>query len=814
MPRLTFLAVVCVCVCSCDKIDAIENVTQTPSVALNGSAIDVLNNVFGVFGKLLNNTNGLNGIGDFLNGLLQGGAGDKKWTTQKPKTTSERPDSESQNILEFLQPLLPMLASTGLSDPMKLIPMALSYLQSLDPVLQASGVSNSCRKDMNLWFKGLGRFEGWAWKMIDSSFKIPSNLAGFNLKWLGDMEECTAIQANIYDNVTAKTEQFDGKYCRIIFPLGDLGGGGQLLILGSCASSRCSNDDVTIMVNSLVSAVAPEGFPLKALVSCIGDTPELDSKAIAAICILGVLGALVVIGTIYDAIAIQMTSQKESKPPVLISTIPRESPPPYIAYDKMPGEEGGGDGYSITNSDKGATNNRTEDAQNMAPANPGERKLQRTPKSILGKILIAFSVYTNGCKLLGTGQGAGSLGAVNGIRFLSMAWVILGHTYFFAVGYATNAAPLTGKKFNQWTFTAIINASVSVDTFFALSGILVAYLTLRELKKVGGACKFNWFMFYFHRFWRLTPPYMLILMCGTVLYKYLTQGPLSQGEGESTFMVNCKDSWWTNLLYVNNYVNVDKSCMGWTWYLANDMQMYIISPLILLPLFYNVIFGGITSTLFLAGTIAATAIITNEHQYPAQSWSPFAPKQDEHYFKQMYIPASTRLGPYLVGLVTGYVLYKCKCRFRIPVMINLACWLLCIGAVCSIVYGPFTKDDEHIFTAEQSTAYNTLFRTGWGVAICWIVFACATGYGGWINELLSWSPFVPLGRLTYCAYLLHPFVMAYYYETSPKPVYFSDYGIIYLFLGNLVLSYGAAFMVSLFFESPMMGLEKALFKKK
>ena len=56
----------------------------------------------------------------------------------------------------------------------------------------------------------------------------------------------------------------------------------------------------------------------------------------------------------------------------------------------------------------------------------------------LGKIeraLLSFSVYTNGVKILSTNQAAGSLGAVNGIRFLSMAWIILGHTYFFAIGY-------------------------------------------------------------------------------------------------------------------------------------------------------------------------------------------------------------------------------------------------------------------------------------------------------------------------------------------------------------------------------------------
>ena len=40
----------------------------------------------------------------------------------------------------------------------------------------------------------------------------------------------------------------------------------------------------------------------------------------------------------------------------------------------------------------------------------------------------------------------------------------------------------------------------------------------------------------------------------------------------------------------------------------------------------------------------------------------------------------------------------------------------------------------------------------------------------------------------------------------PTAIYFQ----IYLFLGHLCASYAVAFIVSLAFESPMMGLEKAL----
>ena len=52
---------------------------------------------------------------------------------------------------------------------------------------------------------------------------------------------------------------------------------------------------------------------------------------------------------------------------------------------------------------------------------------------LAAKILLCFSLYTNGGKILSTGQPPGAITCLHGIRFLSMTWVILGHSGAFSV---------------------------------------------------------------------------------------------------------------------------------------------------------------------------------------------------------------------------------------------------------------------------------------------------------------------------------------------------------------------------------------------
>ena len=82
---------------------------------------------------------------------------------------------------------------------------------------------------------------------------------------------------------------------------------------------------------------------------------------------------------------------------------------------------------------------------------------------------------------------------------------------------------------------------------------------------------------------------------------------------------NCREKGWINFLYVNNIVQVDpvKVCMGETWYLAIDMQMFLLSPLIIYPLWRWKKAGLAWLAMWLIGTLASCFVVFDQYDLPA-----------------------------------------------------------------------------------------------------------------------------------------------------------------------------------------------------
>jgi hypothetical protein len=126
-----------------------------------------------------------------------------------------------------------------------------------------------------------------------------------------------------------------------------------------------------------------------------------------------------------------------------------------------------------------------------------------------------FSLYTNTIKLFHCPEpgASGSLDCINGIRFLSMSWVLLGHGYSNWMGgiFVNNPYWIYTFVVEHGEFAAVVNALPSVDSFFLIGATLLSYLTLKELdKNNGGSLKF-WIMFVVHRYIRLTGLYAIVI---------------------------------------------------------------------------------------------------------------------------------------------------------------------------------------------------------------------------------------------------------------------------------------------------------------
>ncbi|GBM99423.1 Nose resistant to fluoxetine protein 6 [Araneus ventricosus] len=383
-----------------------------------------------------------------------------------------------------------------------------------------------------------------------------------------------------------------------------------------------------------------------------------------------------------------------------------------------------------------------------------------------------FCIFTNGEKILNT-SAEGQLPCLHGIRFLSMTWVIVCHSYAFGFLVVRNLTE-TIDYVDHWQFQVILNGFYSVDSFFLLSGFLVAYIFFQQVHKNDG--KMPWIYFYIHRYIRLTPVYMVVVAFWTTIYPILTSGPLSLDDNIDH---NCEVSWWWNLLYINNFQSSLDQCMGWSWYLANDMQFYIISPLLLVTLWRWPKVGYSLLGFIFSITIISSFVITYEYNLVAglgnivdeakhgadymQRWSDF--------FNKYYIKPYTRIAPYLFGLLLAYYLYKRKQNNAAKLnLITLSVgWMIASSITLACLFGLYHQE----LTLVASSFYNALNHLGFALGLAWMIFVCLIGQAGVVNGILSWKAWIPLSRLTYCAYLIHPIVIFTYYNSLRRLVEFS-----------------------------------------
>ena len=106
-----------------------------------------------------------------------------------------------------------------------------------------------------------------------------------------------------------------------------------------------------------------------------------------------------------------------------------------------------------------------------------------------------------------------------------MFWVILGHAYFLIMEVPiANISEVSGLL-DGWLFPLVPGGFFAVDIFFYLSAFLGAYLMVGKMKgRTMGVRTF--FSIYLHRYLRLLPTIIGILIFVMGIYMFLGSGPI------------------------------------------------------------------------------------------------------------------------------------------------------------------------------------------------------------------------------------------------------------------------------------------------
>eukprot|EP01129_Flabellula_baltica_P005159 TRINITY_DN1843_c0_g1_i1.p1 TRINITY_DN1843_c0_g1~~TRINITY_DN1843_c0_g1_i1.p1 ORF type:complete len:679 (-),score=89.89 TRINITY_DN1843_c0_g1_i1:548-2542(-) len=419
-------------------------------------------------------------------------------------------------------------------------------------------------------------------------------------------------------------------------------------------------------------------------------------------------------------------------------------------------------------------------------------------KNILVNLLFSFSTYSNAPRL--KAPVPTSTKVFNGFRTLMMCYVIFGHTNIFLGTVALDDFTFFFKDvYPTFAFQTVTGGFFAVDAFFFLSAFLLTFLLLEQIQSKSSI---DWIIVYLHRFLRLTPTYLFMLLVFTYIYPQLGSGPYYYFDDVKPIVQSCVDYWWTNILYINNIFpwTLGEECIGWGWYLANDMQFFLITPPLLLLYVKKPALSIISLCSLFVGSAIAIGSISISNNFTATT------SLNEEYSNLIYTKPWGRIGPYIVGVLFGIFVNKFP-NVNLGRVKRYICYIVGVGLIFVMIYSPY-------YSENWSTAVNILYiclsRSLFVFGMGLLCVTCYYGHGGIFRFIFCSNIFTVTARLTFSAYLVHPIIQFIFYKSTTKQMTWHIYSVIIYFIGFSVLSYFVAFCLYCLFEKPVMNIEKII----
>uniref|UniRef100_A0A1Q3FMG8 Acyltransferase 3 domain-containing protein n=2 Tax=Culex tarsalis TaxID=7177 RepID=A0A1Q3FMG8_CULTA len=451
-------------------------------------------------------------------------------------------------------------------------------------------------------------------------------------------------------------------------------------------------------------------------------------------------------------------------------------------------------------------------------ANGKDHNHYRTPLgSRPNSVLTCFSLRRNLNRLtikLQTNALQQDLRFLDAIRVLTMTTITISHVGI-GVGMTTSQNPEAFERMSAMPGVQMFLSLIpfQVDVFFAISGLLLAvhFVKYTEGKRFSVG---HFWLALVNRFLRSLPLYALMMLFSVSVYDQLQVSP-SAYKIMPMVRTICREKWWINALFVNNYYRPEEQCLIHTWYLAADFQLFVIGmaivmvlwkyPNLMKPMFCVLLVLGLTLPMLniYFHSMDAVMLITNKGN-AFQLWY-------DRWFTLSYQATETHCLSYFGGMLVGFIyhemqkndlllakskLYKTLQYFVFPALV-----IFCLPAPLFHQHN-FAKPS--LWMSFYAGVHRLVVTTFLVVGFLLLMFAERDSFFGRLrsSKLLENAFYRVLGRLSFGFYLIHMSVMKVVYGNLHEAQRMSFPLVIVVFTSVTLITYVLALVAYIFVEKP------------
>uniref|UniRef100_A0A1E1W9B1 Nose resistant-to-fluoxetine protein N-terminal domain-containing protein n=2 Tax=Pectinophora gossypiella TaxID=13191 RepID=A0A1E1W9B1_PECGO len=431
-----------------------------------------------------------------------------------------------------------------------------------------------------------------------------------------------------------------------------------------------------------------------------------------------------------------------------------------------------------------------------------------TSDSILPKLAKVFCMNKNTYDLVK--PSSDDIPALHGVRALTAFIFVLTHQVFFHNSAAVVNGLDVDKDLDMVLFTT--HTDLLTDTFLLMSGLLLAR-GLATKEKLENPLLALW-----KRYIRLIGPMALMVFYMASVFKHMGDGPMWPrlvGYEQET----CEKNWWLSLLMLNNYINSEEMCYIILWYIPADYQLTILGIALIYFCRRHHRLGMVTVGVVAVLSVLLPAVDTYHQRLPATliyDIETMINIRGNAVFNNTYIRSHHRVGAYLVGLAVGYLMAWYK-PAQYKNIINKKWSTILFTLVFILAWIPLSMGGVFYireYDVLEATAYAATNRIVWALAISGIIIICEYGHIPIVNNLLGWSAWVPLSRLSYGLYLTHPALIMYNVYSARAPLTQNPFTMLSHTFGPLVIGCLLSLVIWLLVHAPIIGLTNLKFGSK